>query len=168
MSGATSCWTFPTPARVTKTTSCKLAAAIEGDELAAFLDHLLRLDLADFDHRNPPHTEGLNQQKLIGAESFIRYWNDCLAAGYLLNTGEDNWPDDIVCQVLHAGYVEHAHQHGDRHPLTIDQLGIRLRQLSPPDFRTSRPHKPWNGISQAIPVHAAIARGSPQLRSWPR
>ena len=70
----------------------KLAAAIEGDELAAFLDYLLSLDLAGFDHRNPPHTDGLNKQKLIGAESFVRYWYDCLASGFLLNTGEDNWP----------------------------------------------------------------------------
>ena len=50
--------------------------------------------------------------------------------------------------MLHAGYVEHAHQHGDRHPLTIEQLGVRLRKLSPADFRTSRPHKPWNGITK--------------------
>ena len=57
----------------------KLAAAIEGDELPALLDYLLKLDLAGFDHRNPPHTEGLNKQKLIGAESFVRYWHDCLA-----------------------------------------------------------------------------------------
>ena len=35
-----------------------LAAAIDGDELAAFLDYLLQLDLPGFDHRNPPHTGG--------------------------------------------------------------------------------------------------------------
>ena len=141
----------------------ELAAAIEGDELAAFLDYLLKLDLAGFDHRNPPHTEGLNKQKLIGAESFIRYWHDCLAAGYLLNTGEDNWPDDVVCQVLHAGYVDHAHQHGDRHPLTINQLGMRLRQLSPAGL----PHQPAAQAverhHQAVAVQAAIARRSPQV-----
>ena len=101
-----------------------------------------------FDHRNPPHTDGLNRQKLIGAESFVRYWNDCLAAGYLLDTGEDDWPNDVVCQLLHAGYVDHAHQHGDRHPLTINQLGVRLRQLSPEGFKTIRLRESWNGIAR--------------------
>jgi hypothetical protein len=126
----------------------KLVAAIEGDELSALLHHLLQLDLSDFDQRNPPHTEGLNKQKLIGAESFVRYWHDCLGAGYLLATGEADWPSNVVCEVLHAGYVEHAHQHGDRHPLTIEQLGSKLRKLSPDGLRTIRPCKPWNGISR--------------------
>ena len=115
----------------------KLNASIEGDELTGFLGHLLELDLTNFDHRNPPHTEGLNKQKLIGAESFVRYWYDCLSAGYLLNTGEGDWPDDVVCQVLHGGYADHAHQHGDRHPITNNQLGVKLRQLSAAEFRTS-------------------------------
>jgi len=70
------------------------------------------------------------------------------AAGYLLNTGEGNWTDTVVCQVLHAGYIDHAHQHGDRHPLTIARLGIRLRELSPRGFKISRPHEPWNGIDR--------------------
>jgi phage/plasmid-associated DNA primase len=36
--------------------------AIDGPELSAFLDYLLKLDLSGFDHRNPPHTEALNEQ----------------------------------------------------------------------------------------------------------
>ena len=44
-----------------------LAAAINGDELAVLLGELLRMDLSGFDHRNPPHTEGLGRQKLISA-----------------------------------------------------------------------------------------------------
>ena len=50
--------------------------------------------------------------------------------------------------MLHAGYVDHAHQHGDRHPLTINQLGMRLRQISPADFGITRPQKPWNGVKK--------------------
>ena len=133
---------------MTKPISLPLAAAIEGDELAALLDYLLKLDLAGFDHRNPPHTEGLNKQKLIGAESFVRYWNDCLSPATCSTPARTTGPEDVVCEVLHAGYVEHAHQHGDRHPLTINQLGVKLRQLSAADFRISRPRKPWNGVDK--------------------
>jgi hypothetical protein len=126
----------------------ELNAAIEGDELAALLHDLLGLDLSGWDRRAAPHTQGLDRQKLLSADSFARYWHDCLAAGYLLNTGEADWPTTVVCQVLHAGYVEHAHQHGDRHPLTVEQLGIRLRKLSPEGFRIARPKMPWNGTAR--------------------
>ena len=62
-----------------------LAAAIEGDELAALLDDLLQMDLSGFDHRNPPHTDGLNKQKLIGGDSLQKFWLDCLTAGRIVN-----------------------------------------------------------------------------------
>jgi hypothetical protein len=51
----------------------KLAAAIEGDELATFLDYLIEGDLTEFDHRNPPHTEALNVQKLISGDSVQKF-----------------------------------------------------------------------------------------------
>ena len=65
-----------------------------------------------------------------------------------------------------------------RHPLTINQLGIRLRQLSPPDFRTSRPNKPWNGITkpsrytlQSLDDHRelflAAMKIDPSNHDWP-
>ena len=111
-----------------------LAAAIEGDELAALLDDLLEMDLSDFDHRNPPHTEGLNKQKLIGGDSLQKFWLDCLTAGphRELQLSSDDWPKSVVVvPSLHDAYIEHAHAHGDRHPLTSEQLGLRLRKLCP-------------------------------------
>jgi hypothetical protein len=110
----------------------ELAAAIEGAELAAFLDYLLKLDLSEFDHRNPPHTDGLNRQKLIGADSLQKYWMDCLTHGHIVNsTVDDEWPETIACSDLRDAYIEHAHAHGDRHPVTGEQLGVRLRKLCP-------------------------------------
>jgi hypothetical protein len=110
----------------------RLVAAIEGDELAAFLDYLLKLDFADFDHRNPPHTAGLNRQKLIGGDSLQKFWMDCLSTGTIVNAEiDDDWPASVRCADLHSAYTEHAHAHGDRHPLTEEQLGVRLRKLCP-------------------------------------
>jgi len=100
--------------------------------------------------RNPPHTAALDRQKLISAESFLRYWNDCLVAGTRLNTGEADWPENVVCELLHGGYVDHAHQHGDRHPLTIEQLGIKLRKVSPEELDTIRPRVEWNGHKRPL------------------
>ena len=74
-----------------------LAAAIDSDELPALLHELLEMDLSGFDHRNPPHTEGLNRQKLIGGDSLQKFWLDCLTTGCIVGAVlGSNWPDDIV------------------------------------------------------------------------
>jgi hypothetical protein len=110
----------------------KLADAIEGDELPALLDYLLKLDLANFDHRNPPHTEALNKQKVIGGDSLQKFWMDCLTTGAIVNAEiDDDWPESVRCEDLHSAYVEHAHALGDRHPLTVQQMGAQLRKLCP-------------------------------------
>ena len=40
-------------------------------------------------------------------------------------------PNSVRCADLHNAYTEHAHAHGDRHPLTAQQLAVRLRKLCP-------------------------------------
>ena len=77
----------------------RLYSALDGDELPAFLNYLLRLDLSDFDHRNPPHTMALNRQKLASADSLTRFWYDCLTNGEIVGTDEPDWPEDVVAQV---------------------------------------------------------------------
>jgi phage/plasmid-associated DNA primase len=125
----------------------KLHAAIDGAELQAFLDHLLRLDLSDFDHRSPPHTAALNEQKLVGADSLTRFWLDCLTAGEIVRTDDGDWPEDIVKQRLHAAYLDHAHDHGDRHPLTQNHMARKLADLMPRrELRSIRPLRPHGDI----------------------
>jgi hypothetical protein len=117
--------------------------AIDGAELPAFLDHLQNLDLTDFDHRNPPHTAALNRQKLAGADSLTNFWLDCLTNGEIIGTGESDWPEDVVAQVMHAAYVDHAHDHGDRRPLSDCHMAERLAKLLPDGrLRRIRPYKP--------------------------
>lgn len=138
----------------------RLFSAIEGAlELPALLHDLLAMDLSDFDHRHPPHTESLNEQKLIGADSFKKFWLDCLNSGEIILTGRqldvkpeedgfgefhlvDGWPEDIVAQDLHRRYVDHAHRHGDRHPISDAEMGKALSELIP-GLKTTRPKKPW-------------------------
>jgi phage/plasmid primase-like uncharacterized protein len=118
----------------------KLHQAIDGTELPAFLDHLLSLGLSGFDFRNPPHTAALNAQKLAGADSLTRFWLDCLTNGEIVGgdihgmTLEDidnQWPSDIVAQILHAAYVAHAHDHGDRRPFTDAHMAKKLAGWMP-------------------------------------
>lgn len=122
----------------------KLHGRIDGAELPAFLEYLLKLDLRDFDHRNPPHTAALNRQKLSGADSLTHFWHDCLTNGEIVGTAESEWPEDIVVQVLHAAYVEHAHDHGDRRPLSDARMAEKLGAMMPDKIlRRIRPWRPF-------------------------
>jgi hypothetical protein len=112
----------------------KLAAAIKGAELGAFLEHLLGLDLSDFAHRNPPHTEALNEQKLISGSSVEKFWSDCLHHGAVIGCevgDEDGWPDVVNCTDLHNAFLKYALAHGDRHPPSDKNFGVALRKLCP-------------------------------------
>ena len=75
----------------------ELHAALDGGEVAAFLDHLLKLDLSGFEIRDVPHTKGLNRQKLRGRRQRRRaFWLDCLREGAIFGDGDASWPEDIL------------------------------------------------------------------------
>jgi hypothetical protein len=127
----------------------RLHEALDEGELAAFLEHLLTLDLSEFNIRDVPHTGALDRQKLTGADSVTAFWYDCLREGTVIGTGEGAWPQNIVTQVLHAAYVDHAKDHGERHPVTDARMAERLTQLwEGCGVRRVRPHLPWNGIER--------------------
>ena len=111
----------------------RLAKAAAGPELAAFFAHLLQLDLAGFEHRYPPHTKALNEQKLVGAETQQKFWHDCIYTGSVphLEGGGDDWPDFVRCSHLYDAYVAYARLHGDLRPVTEEMFGRKLREMLP-------------------------------------
>ena len=118
----------------------ELAATIEGPELQGFLYHLLHLDLSGFNFRNPPHTEGLNKQKLVSGDSFAKFWYDCLCNGVIVRSGEQEWPKEIQIDLLYAAYLDYAKDHGDRYQLTNNKMAERLGKLMPNgNLRRRRP-----------------------------
>jgi hypothetical protein len=126
-----------------------LHQAIEGAELPAFMDYLQQLDPSGFDHRNPPHTAALNRQKLASGDSVTKFWLDCLRIGEIVGTGVDGWPVNVVIQVLHAAYVDHAHDHGERHPLADQQFSNKLAEMMPGGkLRSIRPREPYGEVKR--------------------
>jgi hypothetical protein len=124
----------------------ELHQALGEGETAAFLAHLLSMDLSAFKIRNVPHTTALNRQKLISADSVTAFWHDCLKEGVIVGTGTAGWPEDIVTQVLHAAYLDHARDHGERHPMTDARMIERLTQLCEEcGVKRIRPRKPEEG-----------------------
>jgi hypothetical protein len=120
----------------------KLYQAIDGAELPAFLDYLLRLDLSDFDFRNPPHTAALNAQKLASADSVTKFWLDCLTAGGIVGADLETWPPHVPTQIMHESYLDHARDHGERHPLSAAMMMRQLAKLLPEGKLTFRPRLP--------------------------
>jgi hypothetical protein len=131
-----------------------LHAAIAGDELPAFLHHLLSYDLTQFEVRDVPHTDGLNEQKLLGADSVTKFWHDCLREGAIVGMGQGEWPESVVTQVLHACYLEHARDHGERHPASDWQMARKFQDLwKDCSCKRHRPRgQPWTvpGTEQVI------------------
>jgi hypothetical protein len=112
----------------------KLHKALAIGETSAFLQYLQTMDLSNFNVRGVPHTKGLNKQKLLSADSLTVYWYGCLWEGTILGLkphGVTGWPNTVPNQAVHAAYMDHAHAHGDRHPLPVTEFGKKLPELWP-------------------------------------
>ena len=135
----------------------QLHAAIAGTEAEAMLLDLLRIDLAGFDHRSVPHTDGLNAQKMEGLDSVGRWWASCLEAERIAgdDINNDYWPAVIRKRDLHAAYIRHAHDHGERHPKFEATFAKRFKELAP-TAKSTRPHgKPREWTLQTLEAHRA-------------
>jgi hypothetical protein len=63
--------------------------------------------------------------------SFQTFWHSCLWEGTIIGTDLQDWPEDVVTQVLHAAYLEHARDHGDRHPIDDVRMAAALDAMMP-------------------------------------
>jgi hypothetical protein len=156
----------------------KVNAAIEGDEIGALLDYLLNLDISVFDHRNPPHTEALGQQKLRGADSVQKFWHDCLREGAIIGTSGDEWPVQVPTRYLHDAYVDHAKKHGERYTLTASEMvkhldrlwtGCAVRNKQPSGKTTGTRQRVWV-LDRLVKHRAAFLKAmaiDPDHYAWP-
>jgi hypothetical protein len=153
-------------------------AAIEGDECGALLDYLLKLDISDFDHRNPPHTAALGSQKLKSADSVAKFWLDCLGEGVVLGAGGDEWPAQVQTELLHDAYVARAKRHGERYPVSAAEMAARLVELCEGcAFHNKRPAGKTSGSRKRVYVldtldahrtaFLAAMNIDPEHHTWP-
>lgn|GEM_PF-2554648 len=115
-----------------------LHAAIQGGEAEAMLHDLLEMDLSDFSHRDVPHTDGLNRQKIEGLDSVGKWWMSCLEEGRIVGFGHFSevleakmWPMEVVKAKLHAAYLEHSNNHGERHPKAEHVFPHAWKKIAP-------------------------------------
>ena len=109
---------------------------------AALLHYLQRLDLGDFDVRNPPMTEGLRDQKLQSLRSVDRWWYEVLAAGDLSSSAVNSFDDGNACDWSSATLIDKGslrnryrewakEQRAEWRPLGDADFGKKLAALLP-------------------------------------
>lgn len=119
-----------------------LYAEIEGGGPAAFLHHLLGVDLADFEVRDVPQTAGLLQQKIEGLDGLERWWFEALHGGEapgadaleLFDDGLTAWADGAVSvarSAVRASYGAWCRANPRRaRELTPESFGRGLKRLA--------------------------------------
>lgn len=73
----------------------------------ALLHHLLTMDLTDFQVRNVPRTDALDEQKAYSLDPMQEWWYQKLFEGRLLRKG-DSWPHEVRKDDLVDDYVNHT------------------------------------------------------------
>lgn len=116
-----------------------LYAEIKGDGPAAFLAHLLDVDLSDFKVRDVPQTDALRDQKLNSLRGIERWWFEFLYNGETADF--DGWEktvtvkrDDIRGNYEH--FIRDNRHHGN--PVNPTLFGIEMRAMLP-DLGEERP-----------------------------
>jgi hypothetical protein len=89
----------------------------------AMLYELQHRDLTDFNVRDVPDTDGLQEQRKLSLGTSEGWWMDVLHRGYIYKSklGLDDhfgqWHDTVSTEVLFASYSEYAKSRNERHPM---------------------------------------------------
>jgi hypothetical protein len=95
----------------------------------AMLHDLLAYDLAFFNHRAPPRTDGLQEQKKLSLPAAEDWWRETLHREYVhksrygLEEYFSEWHEQVATEILFDAYTAHARARGERHPMGREAFG---------------------------------------------
>jgi hypothetical protein len=100
---------------------------------AAMLDFLMSFDLSEFNVREVPETEALQEQKQLSLPLELAWWQDCLHRGYVYQSKYnlpdfDEWHEELSTDLLHASYDAYAKRLNHRHPMHRNMFGKFMQQ----------------------------------------
>jgi len=100
----------------------------------ALLYDLLQRDLTGFNHRRPPKTKALVDQKLLSLEPVPQWWFERLQTGKFTEEAfEGNW-EVVSTSTVHESYLQSQKEVGRTHRGSQTELGMRLRSVLPSGF----------------------------------
>lgn len=124
-----------------------LRTQMENGGRSALLDHLLKIDLSDFEPRRYPETEALHEQQDASLDAFELFWRDRLMAGDHEAADVLSW-ETVPTKLL----LWQAQEHGQRirragAPTSAVDFGRRLNEfLAPLKFKKAHPSSfHWRG-----------------------
>ena len=101
---------------------------MENGGYEAMLHELQHRDLTNFNVRDVPQTEGLQEQKKLSLGTTSAWWIDVLHRGYVfksrlgLEAIFGNWHPVIATDLLYESYIEFAKAKHERHPISREAL----------------------------------------------
>ena len=119
---------------------------MEAGGYAAMLHDLLHHDLAGFNVRRVPVTDGLQEQRTLSLGTSDAWWLDVLHRGYVyrsklgLESFFGEWHDEMATEVLFASYSDFAKAHGERHPMARETFGRFMLRIG------AKAAKPSNAV----------------------
>lgn len=74
------------------------------DNVAAFVEHLMLMDISAFNPRNFPETRELAEQRLHSLDATAKWWLDCLSRGSVVPNGH-TWHETVTSAALHDSQI---------------------------------------------------------------
>lgn len=114
----------------------RILGQMEDGGYSNLLQFLLDYDLSDFNVRNVPGTEALEEQKDFSAPPEEQWWKLRLHDGAVVD-GHDSWKDTIYRNVVYDDYLEYVRKAGRGKRLSMSEFLRFLGQVCP-TFKESR------------------------------
>jgi hypothetical protein len=102
---------------------------LEAGGFEAMLHDLLAYDLTAFNHRKPPATQGLKEQRKLSLDTAHSWWADVLHRGFVFKSQlglEDHfeqWRDEASTKLIFDSYEAFANSRRERRLLSREALG---------------------------------------------
>lgn len=104
-----------------------------------FLHYLLTMDISDFNVRDVPSTQGLQEQKVLSLSTEQEWWYRKLDNGALLKH-HLAWGAPVFCDDLIDDYLLYAQKLGHARRATATAIGRFLHTVTPPGYPRKKQH----------------------------
>jgi hypothetical protein len=118
-----------------KTYFIELNEQMENGGYEAMLYDLINYNLTNFDHRHPPKTAALDEQKKLSLGTTDAWWKEVFDRGYVfqskigLHSSFGHWFSPVSKELLYKSYLQFSESRHERHPISREAMGKRLLEL---------------------------------------
>ena len=117
-----------------------IAEQLEAGGLAGMIHDLLRLDIANFEVRDFPDTDGLVEQKMHSLDTLDRWWLAVLERGFIWRSRYGiiefgKWTEFVSTELLHRSYHQWCDDERVQRRASRVEIGKRMTEV----YQSARP-----------------------------